>query len=58
MVCQGLWPSLTFAKENIKLQIFWASFKSQAAITYLCMYFFSNYIGWFNQGKYYEIETH
>jgi hypothetical protein len=38
-VCQGLWPSLTFADEDI-------------------IHFCSNYIGWSNQGKYYEIEMH
>jgi hypothetical protein len=57
-VCQGLWPSLKFANENIEPQIFWASSKSKAATTYLCMYFCSNYIGWSNQGNYYEIEMH
>jgi hypothetical protein len=55
-VCQGLWPVLTFADENIELQNFWPSTKSQVATTYLCMHFCSNYIGWSNQGKYYEIE--
>ncbi len=57
-VCQGLWPSLTFADENIELQNFWASFKSQVATAILCMHFCSIYIGWSNQGKYYEIEMH
>ncbi len=37
---------------------FWASPKSQVATTYLCMHFCSNYIGWSNQVKYYEIEIH
>ncbi len=57
-VCQGLWPSLMFADEDIELQNFWASFKSHVATTYLYMYFYNNYIGWSNQGKYYEIEMH
>jgi hypothetical protein len=57
-VCQGLWPSLAFADENVKLKKFWASSKSQVATTFLCMQFCSNYIGWSNQGKYYEIEMH
>ena len=29
---------------------------SQTKRTYLCMQFCSNYNGWSNQGKYYEIE--
>jgi hypothetical protein len=57
-VCQELWPSLTFADENIELRNFWASCKSQVARAYLCIHFCSNYIGWSNQGKYYEIEIH
>ncbi len=57
-VCQGLWPSLMFGSEDIKPQNFWASSKSHVATTYLCMHFFSNFIGWSNQGKYYEIEMH
>ncbi len=57
-VCQGLWPSLIFADEDIEPQIFWASSKSHVATTFLYMHFCSNYIGWSNQGKYYEIETH
>ncbi len=57
-VCQGLWPSLMFADEGIELQNFWASSKSQVSTTYLCMRFCSNYIGCYNQGKYYEIEMH
>jgi hypothetical protein len=57
-VCQGLWPSLTFANENIEPQIFWSSSKSQATTTFLCKYFCNNYIGWSNQGKYYDIEMH
>jgi hypothetical protein len=47
-----------FADEDIKLQNFWASSKSHVATKYLCMQFCSNYIGWSNQGKYYEIEMH
>jgi hypothetical protein len=47
-----------FADEDIKLQNFWASSKSHVATAYLCMQFFSNYIGWSNQVKYYEIEMH
>jgi hypothetical protein len=58
-VCQRLWPSLTFADEDIKPQNFWASSKSHVATTHLCMHFCGNYIGWSNQGKYYEIsDTH
>ncbi len=45
-----------FADEDIEPQNFWALSKSHVATTYLCMYFCSNYIGWSNQGKYYEIE--
>ncbi len=47
-----------FADEDIKLQNFWASSKSQVATTYLHMHFCSNYLSWSNQGKYYEIEKH
>ncbi len=47
-----------FADEDIEPQNFWASSKSHVATTFLCMHFCSNYIGWSNQGKYYEIETH
>jgi hypothetical protein len=47
-----------FAGEDIKPQNFWASFKSHVATNYLYMLFCSNYIGWSNQGKYYEIEIH
>ncbi len=47
-----------FADEDIKLQNFRASSKSKVDTTYLCMHFCSNYIGWSNQGKYYEIEVH
>jgi hypothetical protein len=47
-----------FADEDIKLQNFGASYKSHVATTYICMHFCSNYIGWSNQGKYYEIEMH
>ncbi len=47
-----------FADEDIELQNFWASSKSHVSTTYLCMHFCSNYIGWSNQGKYYEIEIH
>jgi hypothetical protein len=57
-VCQGLWPSLMLANEDIEPQNFWASSKSHVATTFLCMHFCSNYIGWSNQGKYYKIETH
>ena len=57
-VCQGLWPSLMFADEDIEHQNFWASSKSHVATTFLCMHFCSNYIGWSNQSKYNEIETH
>jgi hypothetical protein len=57
-VCQGLWPSLMFADEDNKLQNFWVWSKSHVATTYSCMHFCSNYIGWSNQGKYYEIEMH
>ncbi len=57
-VCQGLWPSLRFADENIELKNFRALSKSQVATTYLCMHFCSNCIGWSNHGKYYEIEMH
>jgi hypothetical protein len=49
---------LMFADEDIKLQNFWASSKSQVDTTNLCMHFCSNYLGWSNQGKYYEIEMH
>ncbi len=56
--CQGSWPSLMFADEDIEPQNFWASSKSHVATTFLCMHFCSNYIGWSNQGKYYEIEVH
>jgi hypothetical protein len=45
-----------FADEDIEPQTFWALSKSHVATTYFCMYFCSNYIGWSNQGKYYEIE--
>ncbi len=44
-VCQGLWPSLMFADEDIEPQNFWASSKSHVTTTYLCMQFCSNYIG-------------
>jgi hypothetical protein len=47
-----------FVDEDIELQNFWASSKSHVATTYLCIHFCSNYIGWSNQGKYYEIEVH
>jgi hypothetical protein len=47
-----------FADEDIEPQNFWASSKSHVATTFLCMHFCSNYIGWSNQGKYFEIETH
>ncbi len=47
-----------FANEDIEPQNFWASSKSHVATTFLCMHFCSDYIGWSNQGKYYEIETH
>jgi hypothetical protein len=47
-----------FADEDIKPQNFWASSKSHVATTYFCMHFCSNYIGWSNQGNYYEIEVH
>jgi len=56
-VCQGLWPSLIIANEDIKPKKFWASCKSHVATTYLCMQFCSNYIGLSNQGKYYEIDV-
>jgi len=46
---------LIVADEDIEPQNFWASSKSHVATTYLCMQFFSNYIGLSNQGKYYEI---
>ncbi len=39
-------------------QNFWALSKSHVATTYLCMHFCSNYIGWSNQGKNYEIEMY
>ncbi len=52
----GIVPSLTFTVEDIKLQNFWGSSKSQVATTYLCMHFCNNYIGWSNQGKNYEIK--
>ncbi len=57
-MCQGLWPSLAFADEDIEMQNFGASSKSQVDTTYLCIHFCSSYIGWSNQGKYYEIEMH
>jgi hypothetical protein len=47
-----------FSDEEIELQNFWASSKSHVATTYICKHFCSNYIGWSNQGKYYEIEMH
>jgi hypothetical protein len=47
-----------FADEDLKLQNFWASSKSHVVTTYLFMHFCSNYIGWFNQGKYCKIEVH
>jgi hypothetical protein len=47
---------LIVANEDIELQNFRASSKSHVATTYLCMQFCSNYIGFSNQGKYYEIE--
>ncbi len=56
-VCQGSWPSLIVADEDIEPQNFWASSKSHVATTYLCMQFCSNYIVLSNQGKYYEIEV-
>ncbi len=37
-VCQGLWPSLMFADEDIEPQNFWASSKSHVATTYLYMH--------------------
>jgi hypothetical protein len=46
---------LTFADEDIELQNFWASSKSQVATT---LHFCNNYIVWYNQGKYFEIEIH
>jgi hypothetical protein len=48
---------LIVADEDIETQNFWASSKSHVATTYLCMQFFSNYIGLSNQSKYYEIEV-
>jgi hypothetical protein len=51
-------PFLMFANDDIEPQNFWASSKSHVATTYLCMQFCTNYIGWSNQGKYYEIEMH
>jgi hypothetical protein len=45
------------ANEDIKPQNFWASSKSHVATTNLCMQFCSNYIGLYNQGKYYENEV-
>ncbi len=56
-VCQGLWPSLMFADEDIEQQNFWASSKSHVATTDFSMHF-CNYIGWSDQGKSYEIEVH
>jgi len=47
-----------FANEDIKPQNFWASFESHVETIYLCMTFFSNFICWSIQGKYYEIEMH
>jgi hypothetical protein len=47
-----------FAGEDIEPQNFWASSKSHVATTYLSIQFCSNYIGWSNQNKYYEIEMH
>jgi hypothetical protein len=47
-----------FSDEDIEPQNFWASSKSHVATTYLCKQFYSNYIGWSKQGKYYEIEIH
>ncbi len=32
--------------------------QKSVATTFLCMHICSHYIGWSNQGKYYEIETH
>jgi hypothetical protein len=47
-----------FADEDIEPQNFWASSKSHVSTTYLCMHICCNYIGWSNQGKYYEIEMY
>jgi hypothetical protein len=47
-----------FANEDIEPQNFWSSSKSHVATTFLCMHFCRIYIGWSNQGKYYEIEMH
>jgi hypothetical protein len=47
-----------FADEDIEQQNFWASSKSHVVTTHLSMHFCSNYIGWSNQGKFYEIEVH
>jgi hypothetical protein len=47
-----------FADEDTEPQNFWASSKCHVATTYLCIHFCSNYIGWSNQGKYYEIEMY
>jgi hypothetical protein len=57
-VCQGLWPSLIFADEEIKSQNVCTSSKSHVAKTCLCMHFCINYNWWSNQGKYYEIDMH
>ncbi len=56
-VCQGSWPSLIVADEDIEPQNFWASSKSHVATTYLCMQFCGNFIGLSNLGKYFEIEV-
>jgi hypothetical protein len=53
-VCQGLWPSLSFSDEDLDPQNFSASSISQVPTTLFC----SNYVGWSNQGMYYEIEMH
>ncbi len=47
-----------FVNKDIEPQNLLASSKNHVATTYLCMHFCSNYNGWSNQGKYYEIEIH
>ncbi len=47
-----------FADEDIELQNFLASSKNHVATTYLWMHFYSNFIGWSNQGKNYDIEMY
>jgi hypothetical protein len=37
--CQGLWPSLTFADEDIERKIFGALSKSQVTTIFLCIHF-------------------